>query len=289
MEMILASWWKRILIFSGLFVISYLLSDYAFRMLIKSYFLIYYYYDSSIAIFISLLISSVLIERFRSQNYYFTFGLTITRSTLREILFSFLLVSLPFAFLSVLLYLLNFNNFTSFEITRNFIYFTSFIFLYALIEELIFRGIIFQALIDRFGIVFTAVFTSLIFSLFHIYNGNFSTFAFINTFLAGMVLGLMYYQTRSLYLPIFFHFFWNFLQKFLLNSNISGYSFGYSVSNAGLEKLPIWLFGGNYGIEGGLAGTICLITALALTTSYVTASPYINSKLLKRHIFENIL
>ncbi|MFH1051744.1 MAG: type II CAAX endopeptidase family protein [bacterium] len=289
MEKILASWWKRILIYLGLVAVFYFPIDYICRIYQSYSDFFYYYYDNSVITFIALIFASVIIERLRSGKYFFTFGLQFTKETYKDIFLSFLLVFIPFIITSGLLYLFKLNIFTDFVLTEGFIYFTIIIFFFSANEELFFRGIVFQSLIDKFGITITIICTSLIFATVHIDNYSFSFMAFTNTFIAGIVLGVMYIQTKSLYLPIFYHFFWNFLQQFLLGSSISGNSFGYSIFKINSDKLPVWLFGGNYGIEGGLIGTILLLMALPLVLRYAKPSPYISSKLLKREISENIL
>ncbi len=287
-EKILASWWKRILIYLGLVAFFYFPIDYICRIYQSYSDFFYYYYDNSVITFISLILASVIIEEYRSGKYLFSFGLQFTKETHKDIFLSFLFVFIPFIITSGFLYLFKLNIFTDFEITEGFIYFTIILFFYSTNEELFFRGIVFQSLKDKFGITITIIFTSLIFATVHISNYSFSFIAFTNTFIAGTVLGVMYIQTKSLYLPIFYHFFWNFLQQFLLGSSISGNSFGYSIFRLDSGSLPVWLFGGNYGIEGGLIGTILLLIALPLTLNYAKPSPYISSKLLKREISESI-
>jgi len=168
-------------------------------------------------------------------------------------------------------------------------YFTLFILIASAFEELLFRGVIFQALLEKLGIGITLLISSLIFSSVHLFNNHFNLIAFINTFLAGMVLGLMYIQTKSLYLPISYHFFWNYLQELILNSNISGNSFEFSIFTQDFSSLPILFFGGSYGIEGGLVATLLLIITGIIVLLLAKPSPYITSKLLKRKIFESIL
>jgi membrane protease YdiL (CAAX protease family) len=78
----------------------------------------------------------------------------------------------------------------------------------AFIEELFFRGYLFNRLTDlagngRIGIIIALVVSSLVFGAAHAYQGITGV---VDTFLAGMVLGLLYlFSRRNLWLPILTH------------------------------------------------------------------------------------
>ena len=78
----------------------------------------------------------------------------------------------------------------------------------AFIEEMFFRGYLFNRLTDLFGnkrvgIVISLVVSSLIFGAAHAYQG---VTGVLDTFLAGLVLGLLYLSSRrNLWLPILTH------------------------------------------------------------------------------------
>jgi uncharacterized protein len=78
----------------------------------------------------------------------------------------------------------------------------------AFIEEMFFRGYLFNRLTDLFGnqrvgIIVSLVVSSLIFSAAHAYQG---VTGVLDTFLAGLVLGSLYLSTRrNLWLPILTH------------------------------------------------------------------------------------
>jgi uncharacterized protein len=78
----------------------------------------------------------------------------------------------------------------------------------AFIEEMFFRGYLFNRLTDltgngRIGIVIALVVSSLVFGAAHAYQGITGA---VDTFLAGMVLGLLYlFARRNLWLPILTH------------------------------------------------------------------------------------
>ena len=81
-----------------------------------------------------------------------------------------------------------------------------------LLEEILFRGIIQKGMINNGVKPITAiVLTSLFFGLFHL-----NPWQFVGAFLLGLVLGIVYYKTQSLLMPILLHAFNNFLNAYLL-------------------------------------------------------------------------
>jgi hypothetical protein len=69
-----------------------------------------------------------------------------------------------------------------------------------LVEELVFRGYIYQILKKRFDVVWGSVFAALIFSLFHL---EFQVI--LPIFILGLVMNWIFERTQSLWAPIAFH------------------------------------------------------------------------------------
>ncbi|MFC2131839.1 lysostaphin resistance A-like protein [Bacteroidota bacterium] len=287
MEKILTSWWKRIIIFLLLLILIYIpISNIKDLLYSPSGFYSFWFSDSLTLLFCCL-IASAIIEGFRAERNFATFGILITKQIINDFIIAFSVVIIPFALLAVLFNLLELNTITDYTSFSVFLWVAYQIFILVAFEELIFRGIIFQALLDRFGIIVTLLITSLFFAVVHFGNPNYTLIPFLNTFLAGILLGIMYIQTKSLYLPIFYHFFWNYSQQVLLGSNLSGYQWDVCLLRTDWNSLPQWLYGGSYGIEGGLASTLILLITIPIILKYAKTSPYISSKLLKREIFES--
>jgi hypothetical protein len=81
----------------------------------------------------------------------------------------------------------------------------------ALGEEMLFRGIMLRFARKRSSnMLFPLIITALIFALIH-----FSIYGFVSIFLAGLILGLIYYLTGSLWYSILFHFLNNGVQVYL--------------------------------------------------------------------------
>ncbi|MFH1681082.1 MAG: CPBP family intramembrane glutamic endopeptidase, partial [Candidatus Eisenbacteria bacterium] len=113
----------------------------------------------------------------------------------------------------------------------------------ALFEEILFRGYILQVLAEGIGKVRASVLLSAIFGLVHAFNEGGTAPGALSTGLAGLLLSLAYFRTRSLLLPIGIHTAWNFVLGWVLAAPVSGEV----LSNTPFiyESLgPIWLTGG---------------------------------------------
>ena len=125
------------------------------------------------------------------------------------------------------------------------------------LEELLFRGILFRHLEDFGGTWFALALTSALFGVAHIFNDNatfFSSFAIAVE--AGILLGGAYMLTRSLWAPIGLHAAWNFTQSQIYDVPVSGND-GTGLVEAKLSG-PELLSGGAFGLE---ASVIALVIA----------------------------
>ncbi|HST20516.1 MAG TPA: CPBP family intramembrane glutamic endopeptidase [Blastocatellia bacterium] len=128
------------------------------------------------------------------------------------------------------------------------------------IEELLFRGFAFQALVHNIGPFAAIAFTSILFGLAHWRNDNATIFSTINTILAGVWLGTAYLMTRSLWLATALHYSWNLVMVFVFGLPVSGITtYGHLAWLNGQAGSMAWLSGGDYGPEGGAAATVVLI------------------------------
>jgi membrane protease YdiL (CAAX protease family) len=137
----------------------------------------------------------------------------------------------------------------------------------ALAEELLFRGVLFQRLIDALGIWPAQLLIAALFVLTHMGNpgmeGTTRIWAGANIFLASLMFGLAYLRTRSLALPIGLHFAANVMQGIVLGFGVSGNEEP-RVLAPNLSNPDAWLTGGVFGLEASLPG---LIAVLALTAA----------------------
>lgn len=163
---------------------------------------------------------------------------------------------------------------------------------FAFFEEMVFRGLIFQALLEKFNIFFSVVIINIAFAILHISNYSADALGLVNVFLGGVALSVMYILTKSLWLPTFFHGFWNFCIGGVFGSNVSG-----NVPDEYLLQLEFdksgaigrALLGGEFGLEGGLSAMVALIAASLHIFKKAKSSPYMTAMLFKRNYEENAL
>ena len=137
----------------------------------------------------------------------------------------------------------------------------------AVLEELLFRGFVFQRLVDGIGATGALLLMGALFAFAHWGNpgmhGATLAWASLDTVVAAVMLGLAYLRTGSLALPIGIHFGWNWLQGSVLGFDVSG------IDQAGwllpqlLDK-PQWLTGGAFGPEASAFAVLVDATAVLL-------------------------
>lgn len=127
-------------------------------------------------------------------------------------------------------------------------------------EELVFRGYILGNLMDSFPNKWIAlVLSSVLFAAFHFTSPGIHTLAFVNLFLAGLLLGINYLYTRNLWFSFFFHLSWNFFQGPILGFRVSGLAFP-SLLQAE-TKGDLFITGGDFGLEGSILTTVTAFIA----------------------------
>jgi membrane protease YdiL (CAAX protease family) len=145
----------------------------------------------------------------------------------------------------------------------------------AAFEELFFRGFAFQALIHNIGPRWAMLVAATVFGLAHLANPGPTLLSTANTILAGAWLGAAYLMTRSLWLSTALHCSWNLAMVLFFGLPVSGFTtFAGLGWLAGQDIAPVWLSGGNYGPEGGVAATAVLIlsTLIIWKSGLFTAS-----------------
>lgn len=126
-------------------------------------------------------------------------------------------------------------------------------------QEVMTRGYILQTIERRAGRLAALLVSSLIFAVLH---GPVGWLAVTSLFLAGLLLGLAYLVTRSLWWPIGIHFGWNYLQGPVLGLAVSGHVFDSGTPLVRLDG-PVIVTGGAFGVEAGLAATVVTVVAIA--------------------------
>lgn len=136
-----------------------------------------------------------------------------------------------------------------------------------MLEELLFRGFVFQRMVDGVGAWPALLAMALLFALAHWGNpgmeGATLVWATVDTALGAVLLGLAYLRTRRLALPIGIHFGWNWAQGSLLGFDVSGLDQAGWLLPQMLGK-PQWLTGGEFGPEASIFAVLVDTAAVIL-------------------------
>ena len=134
----------------------------------------------------------------------------------------------------------------------------------AVLEELLFRGVIFRLVEEWTGTWIALAVSAILFGLAHAANPGATPVSSLAIALeAGILLGAAYVLVRNLWLPIGLHFAWNFFEGPIFGTQISGHSFLQDATTAQLAG-PSWITGGSFGPEAGVPAIITCTVAAAL-------------------------
>ena len=137
----------------------------------------------------------------------------------------------------------------------------------AVLEELLFRGFVFQRLVDGIGATGALLLMGALFAFAHWGNpgmhGATLAWASLDTVVASVMLGLAYLRTGSLALPIGLHFGWNWVQGSVLGFGVSGWDQAGWLLPQLLDK-PQWFSGGAFGPESSILAVVVDAGALLL-------------------------
>ena len=131
----------------------------------------------------------------------------LLKDTLKGLFIGFIIISI----VAVLFYLMGFykpNSAGPIAILINaFMIFS----LAGILEEIVFRGIIYRITEKRLGTIRALIISSLIFGFVHMVNANFNLFSgFAIALELGLLTGIFFTLTQRLWLPIALHIGWNF-------------------------------------------------------------------------------
>lgn len=140
-------------------------------------------------------------------------------------------------------------------------------------EEVLFRGIVFRMLDQRWGMTAALIVSALIFGFVHITNSNATVWSSVAIAVeAGLLLGAAYKWAGNLWLPIGIHWAWNFFQ---------GPIFGFAVSGSETQSLikPViegsnLLTGGSFGAEASIPAFVTGLVFTALFLYWISKRNY---------------
>lgn len=155
--------------------------------------------------------------------------------------------------------------------------------LVALVEEGIFRGIIFRLLERTLGTWIAIILSAILFGLMHIMNPGATLFGATAIALeAGIMLGAAYILTRNLWLAVGIHWAWNFFEGPFFGSTVSGIGSAKTFIASTTSGPSIWT-GGTFGPEAGVVALlVCLVAGAILLTLAVQRKQIIAPSWLRR-------
>lgn len=148
----------------------------------------------------------------------------------------------------------------------------------AVLEEVLFRGIIFRLAERALGSWLALLLSALFFGASHLQNPHATLVGALAIALtAGVVAGLIYILTRSLWLIIALHLGWNYFEATVFGNSTSGKSVE-SVLHSSLVGPTVWT-GGAFGPEAGLLVVIVsLAIAIPLLIVAIRGKKYITPR-----------
>ncbi|MBO4340850.1 MAG: CPBP family intramembrane metalloprotease [Bacteroidales bacterium] len=119
-------------------------------------------------------------------------------------------------------------------------------------EEIIFRGVLFRWVDEKFGLAAALIASALIFGAVHWSNPGGTWWSSLAIAIeAGLLLGAAYKYSGTLWLPIGIHWAWNFSQGNVFGFEVSGADAGASWIIPSVQG-PAILTGGNFGAEASI-------------------------------------
>ncbi len=131
------------------------------------------------------------------------------------------------------------------------------------VTEIIFRGILFRIIEDKFGTLIAITFMALLFIVFHLNVEGATPVSVLSTaMISGMLLSSVYVLTRSLWFPIFLHFGWDFTEPGIYGAINPGNSIEQSLFSSRISG-PDILTGGQLGPQNSIQALI-IVTLLCV-------------------------
>ncbi len=128
----------------------------------------------------------------------------------------------------------------------------------ALSEEIFIRGYVYGRLRYLFSGLVASVISSGLFAALHIFRAGFTLTAFTTLFFAGIMYAFMREKSGALWLPVGFHFAWNY------TSGILGIWRGEQLVLITESSQGTLIHGGVYGIEGSIVTALLFLILTAV-------------------------
>jgi membrane protease YdiL (CAAX protease family) len=140
---------------------------------------------------------------------------------------------------------------------------------YALLEDLLFRAILFRNVEVRLGTWLAIVLVAALFGLLHLGNDNASVSSSVALAVGDLSLAAAFVLTRRIWMVWGVHVGWNFFQEKIFGMANSGYTASDNLIDAAVSG-PAWVTGGAFGVENSVPGVLTSIAVgvLLMTWAY---------------------
>lgn len=126
----------------------------------------------------------------------------------------------------------------------------------ATFEEIIFRGVLFRLIDDRWNTAVALIISALLFGAMHLPNPGATAWSAVAIAIeAGLLLGAAYKFKGTLWLPIAIHWAWNYTQGNILGFAVSGETVSEKLFSAIITG-PEWITGGSFGAEASVPAVV---------------------------------
>lgn len=133
-------------------------------------------------------------------------------------------------------------------------------------EEIMFRGVLFRWIDEKWGFWWAIGISALVFGLIHITNPGGTLWSSIAIAIeAGLLLGAAYKWSGTLWVPIGIHWAWNYSQGNIFGFAVSGQAAGESLFHAQMQGSD-WLTGGVFGAE---ASVVAVVVGLLVSAWFI--------------------
>ena len=131
-------------------------------------------------------------------------------------------------------------------------------------EEVATRGWLLTRIAARTNLPFAIAISSSLFGILHMGNAGVTFLSVLNIILDGVLAGLLFIYTDSIWLVVAQHGTWNYVQGNLLGFQVSGTGADASIFSFTMGDGPDWLTGGVFGAEGSIITTLVLLVSLLI-------------------------
>ena len=131
-------------------------------------------------------------------------------------------------------------------------------------EEVATRGWLLTRIAARSNLPLAIAISSSLFGFLHLGNSGVTFLSVLNIVLDGVLAGLLFIYTNSIWLVVAQHGTWNYVQGNLLGFQVSGTGADASIFSFTMGSGPDWLTGGTFGAEGSIITTLVLLVSLVI-------------------------